>query len=178
LEEKLHAGNCVNRNVEGQWNNIKECLLDTMSDCVGKVENRTRKPWITQEMISKMDEQRKWKSVNNEEGRRNYRRLNNELRRATDKAKLEYLESKCGKITELQRTGRYDLTYRKAKELDQNENNGIRTVGIEDCQGNMTVDQKQVLKILEIYVEELYDRANRPENPTREPECGTGRRSR
>jgi hypothetical protein len=40
-------------------------------------------------MIGKMDERRKWKSVSNAEGRKNYRRLNNELRRATDKAKLE-----------------------------------------------------------------------------------------
>jgi hypothetical protein len=47
LEEKLRAGDCVNRNVEGQ------CLLDTMSDCVGKVEKRAGKPWITQEIISK-----------------------------------------------------------------------------------------------------------------------------
>jgi hypothetical protein len=47
------------------------CLLDNMSDCVGKVEKRARKPWIMQEMISKMDEQSKWKSVNNEEGRKN-----------------------------------------------------------------------------------------------------------
>jgi hypothetical protein len=69
LVEKLRAGDCVNRNVEAQWNNIKKCLLDTISDCVGKVEQRTRKPWIMQEMISKMDERRKWKSVNNEEGR-------------------------------------------------------------------------------------------------------------
>jgi hypothetical protein len=60
--------------------------------------------------------------------------------------------------------------YRKAKELDQKENNGIRTVGIEDSQGNMIVDQKQVLKIWDIYVEELYDRANQPENLNVEPE--------
>jgi hypothetical protein len=116
LEEKLCAGDCMDRNVEGQLNNIKKCLLDTMSDCVGKVEKRARKPWIAQEMISKMDEQRKWKSVNDEEGRENYRRLNNELRRATYKAKLEYLGSKCDEITELQRTGRYELMYREAKE--------------------------------------------------------------
>jgi hypothetical protein len=45
----------VNRNVEGQWSNIKKCLLDTMSHCVGKVEKRARKPWITQETISKME---------------------------------------------------------------------------------------------------------------------------
>jgi hypothetical protein len=109
LEEEFRAGDCVNRNAEGQWNSIMKCLLDTMSDCVGKVEKRARKPWITQEMISKMDERRKWKASNNEEGRKIYRKLKNELRRATDKAKLEYIESKCDDITELQRTGRYDL---------------------------------------------------------------------
>jgi hypothetical protein len=77
------------------------------------------------------------------------------LRRATDKAKLEYLESKCDEITELLKTGQCDLMYRKAKELDRKENNGIQTTGMEDSQGNMTFDQKRVLKIWEIYVEEL-----------------------
>ena len=38
-------------------------------------------------MISKVDDQRKWKSVTNEEGPKNYRRVKNELTRATHKAK-------------------------------------------------------------------------------------------
>jgi hypothetical protein len=67
LEEKLGATKCESGNVEVQWNYIKRCVLDTMSDLVGKVERRARKPWITQEMISKMDERRKWKNVSNEE---------------------------------------------------------------------------------------------------------------
>jgi hypothetical protein len=62
-------------------------VLDTISDLVGKVERRARKPWITQEMISKMDERWKWKNVNKEKGRKNNRRLRNELKRATDNAK-------------------------------------------------------------------------------------------
>ena len=37
--------------------------------------------------MSKMDERRKWKNVSNGEGRKNYRRLRNELKRATEKAK-------------------------------------------------------------------------------------------
>ena len=53
LEEKLCAIECESGNGEVQWNNIKECMLDTISDLVGKVEKRARKPWITQEMISK-----------------------------------------------------------------------------------------------------------------------------
>jgi hypothetical protein len=56
LEEKFGAIKCESRNVEVQSNNIKEFVLDTMSDSVGKVERRARKTWITQEMISKMDE--------------------------------------------------------------------------------------------------------------------------
>jgi hypothetical protein len=66
-------------------------VLDTISDLVAKVVKRARKPWITQEMISKMNERRKWKTVNTEEGRNNYRKLRNELKRATNNAKKEYL---------------------------------------------------------------------------------------
>ena len=33
-------------------------MLDAISDLVGKVEKRARKPWIAQEMISTMDERR------------------------------------------------------------------------------------------------------------------------
>ena len=84
LKEKLSAIGCDSGNVEVQWNYVKECVLDTISDLVGKVVKRARKPWITQEMISKMDERRKWKNANTEEDRENYRRLRNELKRATD----------------------------------------------------------------------------------------------
>jgi hypothetical protein len=108
LEEKLGANGSKSGNVEVQWNNIKECVLDTrtISDLVGKVEKRSRKPWITQETISKMDERRNWKNVNTEVGRKNYRRLKNEWKRETDNAKKEYLENVCKEIMEYQRTGR------------------------------------------------------------------------
>ena len=88
-------------------------MLDTISDLIGKVKKRARKPWITQEMISRMDERRKWKNVNTEEGRKNYRTLRKELKRVTDNAKKEYLENICIEIMEFQRTGRYDLMYLK-----------------------------------------------------------------
>jgi len=123
-----------------QWKNIKECVLDTLSDLVGKVEKRVRKPCIKQEMISKMDERRKWKNVNTEEGRRNYRTLRNELKTATEKAKKEYLENACTEIMEFHRTGCYDLMYMKTKEVGWKETQGIRNIGIEDSQGNRIVD--------------------------------------
>jgi hypothetical protein len=56
---KLGAIKCESGNVEMQWNNIKTCVLDTMSKLVGKIERK---------------------------GRKNYRRLRNKLKRVTDKA--------------------------------------------------------------------------------------------
>jgi hypothetical protein len=37
LEQQLSAIKCESGNVEAQWNNIKKCVLDTVSDLVGKV---------------------------------------------------------------------------------------------------------------------------------------------
>ena len=56
------------------------------------------------------------------------------------------------------------------KELGWNETQGIQSIGIEDSQGNRIVDQRQVLKIWENYITELYDRPNRPETLELEPE--------
>ena len=60
--------------------------------------------------------------------------------------------------------------YMKTKELGWNETQGIQSIGIEDSQGNRIVDQRQVLKIWENYITELYDRTNKPETLEVEPE--------
>jgi len=50
-------------------------------------------------MISKINKRRKWKNVDNEEGK-NYRRLREELKRATHKANTKFEGRGC-----------YDLMY-------------------------------------------------------------------
>jgi len=105
-----------------------------------------------------MEERRKLKNVKTEEDRKNYGRLRNELKRATDNARKEYLENICNEIVEFQRTWRYDLMYMKKKELGWKDTQGIQNNGIEDSQGNIIVEQSQVLKILENYTIDLIDR--------------------
>jgi type I site-specific restriction endonuclease len=119
LEEQLSAIECERENLEVQWNNIKKCVLDTMSDLIGKVDRKARKPIITQEMINKMDERRKWKNVNNKEGRKIYRRLRNILRAYV----LRSWNFKDQDVTV------------KTKELGWKENHGIQNIGIEDSKG-------------------------------------------
>lgn len=49
-----YKNNSVQSNVEVERNNIKKCVLRSVSDLVGKIDRTARKPLITQEMISEM----------------------------------------------------------------------------------------------------------------------------
>jgi hypothetical protein len=83
------------------------------------------------------------------------------LKRVTDNAKKEYLENISNEIMEVQRKGRYNLMYKKTKELGWKEIQEIQNIGIEDFQGNRTVEQSQLLKVGKItmlnYTIELVD---------------------
>jgi hypothetical protein len=74
-------------------------------------------------------------STMKEEGRKNYRRLRNELKRAMDNAKKEYLESICGEIIEFQRTGCYDLMYMKTKNYVGKKTMGFKTLASKTLKG-------------------------------------------
>ena len=56
-------------------------------------------------MVTGVGDRRKWKDVNNEEDRRNYRKLMNELKRATETAKKEYLENIRNEIRNFKEQG-------------------------------------------------------------------------
>jgi hypothetical protein len=80
-------------------------VLDTAGGLVSKVDKKSREPWITQAIVNKMSQWGKRKKINNEERRKNYRRLRNELKTATDNAQKEYLESLCDGIMEFHEQG-------------------------------------------------------------------------
>ena len=62
---------------------MKETPLDILNNDIGKIEIAPRKPWITEAMIKNMEERRIAKTTNIKE----YRWLNNQLRRETDSVK-------------------------------------------------------------------------------------------
>ena len=84
------------------------------------------------------------------------------MKRTANKAKKEYLES-VRDITVFQTAGHYDLPYMETKELGWKENRAIQNIGSEVSEGNITADNRYVLKIWENYITELYDRPNRSE---------------
>ena len=160
MEQQFNEIQSENESAEVQWQNVKYVLLHTLKKEVGREEKRARKPWITKEMLEKMEERRKCKNVNKEE----YRRLNNALRRETDRAKEKYMEEMCKEIEELERKGRYDLMYEKTKEFGGRERKAVRSFGIEDSRGQLISGQAEMLKVWESYIGELYDKEHRPQH--------------
>lgn len=96
---------------------MKNTILNSLENHVGRSVQRSRKEWITQDILDKMEERRKWKNDGTEHGRNQYKKLNNELRRETDKAREKWMEEQCEKIEELERYSKTEEMYRVVKNL-------------------------------------------------------------
>src|ERR1700761_1974303 len=90
------------RAVESRWIGFKTVVTEAAEKVIGhQKRKRIKKPWVTPEMIKKMEERRKFKRINTDEGRESYKRLNKELRRETDRAREIWWEGKCQELEDL-----------------------------------------------------------------------------
>src|SRR5277367_1279237 len=150
--------------VEERWKRLKDAVLESAQNNVGWKRGKTaKKPLITTGMLEKMRERREWKNINTEEGKRTYRKLNNELKRETQKAKDTWWENECQQLEQLCERGRSDLMYKKVKQLTKKGSNNNRTVSIKDSNGNLVNDLVEVRNRWREYVEMLYDKSGKPE---------------
>ena len=112
VEDEIRTSTRTGKDVNQRWIDFKEVIIGSAKEQIGyEKKDKIRKSWITEDMTSKMDERRKWKSKNDEQGRQRYRQLNNELRREAAKAKEEWWSKECAELEELDSQGRSDLVY-------------------------------------------------------------------
>lgn len=150
-------------NVNQRWQQLKESVLKSANEVLGqKTRTSNRKPWVTTEMIDRMEERRRWKNVNSDEGRKKYRELNNQLRRATDKARQKWWEEQCQELEVLEKSGRSDLLYQKVTQLTKNQRKKKKTACIKDKDGRKLTEPDAVCSRWKQYIEQLYDKENKP----------------
>jgi hypothetical protein len=78
IEERVETAK--GKEIECRWTSFKKVVTEAAQDVIGYQKGKKiKKPWITEEMIDKMEERRRYKSINTEEGNRKYRSLNNDL---------------------------------------------------------------------------------------------------
>ena len=110
-----------------------------------EAKKKPKKPWVTDQMIDKMEERRKWKNVNTEHNRRIYRNLNNELWRETDRTRAMWWEGTCRELEELDRSGRSDLVYyAKLKEIHQEDRGSKEKGNVVSKGGTLLTDSEDV----------------------------------
>ena len=167
--EKVNEHIQSNRNVNDaeltsneRWVRLRKAIKNSAHVNIGYQKRKPKKPWVTTEMIEKMDERRKWKHSSTEAGHRNYRKLNNELRRETDKAMEIHLVEDLKEVEELEKRGRSDLVHKKVKENNRKKRRGLRSIAIEGKNGEKLKNPEDVRKRLMEHIEDLYDKKNKP----------------
>lgn len=105
---KTDGGELRTRNVlsnaHDKWIKIKNGLKDAAEEIL-VINNRKRihKEGFTGKMLDEMNERRKWKNMQTESDGKRYRKLHNELRNETEKAKVRRLKKRCAVIENLEK---------------------------------------------------------------------------
>ena len=98
MNKRLEKASDV-ESIDEWWTRLKTSITESANENIGvKKGVKAKKDWITGKMLEKMGERRRWKSVNSVQGKKMYRKLNNELRRQTDKAREEWWKEECAEL--------------------------------------------------------------------------------
>ena len=55
---------------ERRWNRLKNTVMEKATEHIGYKKGKTaKKPWITSDMLDRMEERRRWKDVNTGQGK-------------------------------------------------------------------------------------------------------------
>jgi hypothetical protein len=152
------------RDINSKWNQIKEAITIGAKEVYGFQKARiAKKPWITSEMLHKMDERRKWKNNATDYGKQVYSRLNNDLRRTTDKARDQWWNDKCDELVEYDKSHRSDLLYQEVRKLTRTgQKVGTKNITINNKNGELKTELNEVKERWREYVEDLYDKTGKP----------------
>ncbi len=93
-----------------------------------------------------------------------YRKLKNELRRETEKARDNWWKAACDKIEEMNKMGKTDLVYSKILEITGEKKRSFTNTNINDKNGNLITKNEEIKKRWKEYVEELCNKNDKPEN--------------
>jgi len=112
----VKAGDQDGKGINNQWEALINNTVNAATRTIGcNNRKKIQKPRVTQEMTEKMEERRKWKSVNTEEGQKRYRQW--------CCAREKWWAGQCAETEELERQGRSDLLYRKVSQLVKGRKN-------------------------------------------------------
>jgi len=100
------------------WKTLKSSIEDIVEEICGKEEFQKKQKWMNVHILSKMEERRKYKMLNTEEGQKKYKELKQLIQKLCREAKNKYFDDKCKEI-ELLDKAHSQLVYKKIKDLQK-----------------------------------------------------------
>uniref|UniRef100_A0A8D8YBS6 Craniofacial development protein 2 n=1 Tax=Cacopsylla melanoneura TaxID=428564 RepID=A0A8D8YBS6_9HEMI len=139
----------------GKWNLFKNTIKEAAITTIGLTENTPRKPWIDESVIELIEERRKYKSGKTEEEKTKYKQLKNAVNRAAKTAKEKWLIELHEEIDDCMKHGKMERAYNLI-----NKYFGLKKIignSIEDRNGKLLFDEKEIALRWKEYIEHLYN---------------------
>ncbi|XP_049776112.1 uncharacterized protein LOC126163201 [Schistocerca cancellata] len=140
--------------VEEEWVALRDEVVKAAEDQVGKKTRASRNLWVTEEILNLIDERRKYKNAVNEAGKKEYKRLKNEIDRKCKMAKQGWLEDKCKDVEAYLTRGKIDTAYRKIKETFGDKRNTC--INFKSSDGNPVLSKEGKAERWKEYIEGLH----------------------
>ncbi|XP_049771885.1 uncharacterized protein LOC126151220 [Schistocerca cancellata] len=137
-----------------EWVGLRDEVVKAAEDQVGKKTRASRNPWVTEEVLNLIDERRKYKNAVNEAGKKEYKRLKNEIDRKCEMAKQGWLEDKCKDVEAYLTTDKIDTAYRKIEETFGEKR--TTCTNIKSSDGNPVLSKEGKAERWKEYIEGLY----------------------
>jgi len=155
MDIEYQKGN-LDDSLNKKWENIKSAIKKAADTVLTKKEKKEpRRAWIDKEIVKLIDERRKYKNHNTREGKQKNRQLRNQVNQEARKAKEEWLQQQCSEIDELFKVNKIDYAYQKIQQFEGKRKRNF--TNIRDKNGQLLVDDENIIKRWKEYIEELYE---------------------
>ena len=145
--------------VEERWNELKHTINKCAESTIGfRQRSAAKKPFVTEQILCKMDKRRKLKGVHSEEGLVRYKQLYKELKKETEKDRESWWKTQCDELEEMDKKGWSDLMYERVKILGKKRNAGSSGYAVKNTDGILLTDVVEVRERWKEYTEKLYDK--------------------
>ena len=141
----------VNDTVDGIWKKLKESITVVAEKICGVGRQEKKPPWITIDIMLKMEERRKLKLENK---RVEYKLLYKDIKQSCRKAREKYYEDKCKELEELD-AKHSPKFFTKIKEIRRKKN--YAKSGLRNKEGQIIQDGEGIVRRWYEYIAELYN---------------------
>lgn len=139
---------------EKLWEVLKGSLHHARDEVIPKKEKNNNKSWMTCDILNLMG---KRKSCKKNKSIKDYKEINNKIKRECMIAKDNWYNKECEEIESLEQTNQSRELHKRIKELTGCRKNNHRTGCIKSRDGNILFDQEEIQKRWVEYIGELYD---------------------